>query len=86
MQEMQEQHINPAEAVQVHLDIGAKRSMGVHWGTFNLTDEPLDQPPKDLAIARAAAHLSDDAFFLLAVGETRKLPIRTIRSNGTIEK
>lgn len=83
---MQEQHINPAEAVQVHLDIGAKRSMGVHWGTFNLTDEPLDQPPKDLAIARAAAHLSDDAFFLLAVGETRKLPIRTIRSNGTIEK
>ena len=78
---MKEQHINPAEAIQVHQDIGAKRSMGVHWGTFNLTDEALDQPPKDLAIARTVAHLGDDAFFLLAVGETRKLPVRSIPSN-----
>jgi N-acyl-phosphatidylethanolamine-hydrolysing phospholipase D len=74
---MQEQHINPAEAIQIHQELGAKRSMGVHWGTFNLTDEPLDQPPKDLAIARKAAHLEEDAFFLLAVGETRKLPVRS---------
>ena len=78
---MKEQHINPAEAVQVHFDVGAKRSMGVHWGTFNLTDEPLDQPPKDLAMARSAAHLGADAFFVLAVGETRKVPVRAIRVN-----
>ena len=74
---MREQHVNPAEAIQIHQELGAKRSMGVHWGTFNLTDEPLDQAPKDLALARQAAHLTENDFFLLAVGETRKLPVRS---------
>ena len=73
---MASQHVNPAESVQIHRDLGAKRSMGVHWGTFSLTDEPLDQPPRDLAVARAAAGLSADEFFVLAVGETRRLPRR----------
>ena len=73
---MKEQHLNPAESVQVHLDVGAKRSVGVHWGTFNLTDEPLDQPPQGLAAASAAANLPEGDFFLLAVGETRRLPVR----------
>ena len=73
---MKEQHLNPAESVQVHLDVGAKRSLGVHWGTFNLTDEPLDQPPRDLAAAREASKLLPDAFFVLAVGETRRLVVR----------
>jgi N-acyl-phosphatidylethanolamine-hydrolysing phospholipase D len=76
---MKEQHINPAEAVQVHQDLQAKRSVGVHWGTFELTDEPLDQPPKDLAAARTAAGVPEADFFLLAVGETRKLPARAPR-------
>ena len=76
---MKEQHLNPAESVQVHRDVGAKRSVAVHWGTFNLTDEPLDQPPQDLAAARVAANLPADDFFLLAVGETRKLPARVAK-------
>ncbi len=73
---MKDQHLNPAESVQVHRDVGAKRSVAVHWGTFNLTDEALDQPPIDLAAARTAASVSADDFFLLAVGETRKLAAR----------
>ena len=73
---MATQHINPAEAVQIHRDLGARRSMGVHWGTFALTDEPADQPPRDLAAARAQAGLDEDAFFVLAVGQTRQLPGR----------
>jgi N-acyl-phosphatidylethanolamine-hydrolysing phospholipase D len=76
---MKEQHVNPAEAVQIHQDLKAKRSVGVHWGTFELTDEPLDQPPKDLAAARTAAQVADEAFFLMAVGETRKLAPRVAR-------
>lgn len=73
---MKSQHINPTEAVQVHKDLGAKRSLGIHWGTFNLTDEALDQPPIDLNAARQARGVSPDDFFLLKIGETRKLPRR----------
>ncbi|MEO8059817.1 MAG: MBL fold metallo-hydrolase [Burkholderiales bacterium] len=74
---MNSQHVNPAEAVQIHLDLGAKRSVGVHWGTFQLTDEALDEPPQQLALARAAKGLDDEQFFVMAVGETRKLARRT---------
>ena len=74
---MTSQHVNPAEAVQIHLDIAAKRSVGIHWGTFELTDESLDEPPQQLAEARRARGLADDAFFVMAVGETRKIPRRT---------
>lgn len=70
------QHVNPQEAVQVHRDLAARHSLGIHWGTFELTDEPLDQPPKDLADARRAAGIGADTFFLLAIGESRALPRR----------
>ena len=73
---MKDQHVNPAESVQVHKDLGARRSVGVHWGTFSLTDESLDQPPKDLALARQAQGLSEENFFLMKIGETRRLPAR----------
>jgi N-acyl-phosphatidylethanolamine-hydrolysing phospholipase D len=74
---MEDQHLNPAEAVQVHKDLKAKRSVGVHWGTFELTDESLDQPPKELAAARKDQGLGEEDFFLLSIGETRKLPARS---------
>ncbi|MDO9404534.1 MAG: MBL fold metallo-hydrolase [Polaromonas sp.] len=73
---MSSQHINPAEAVQIHRDLGARRSVGVHWGTFELTDESLDQPPRDLAAARLAQGLTEQDFSLMAIGETRRLPAR----------
>ena len=74
---MTSQHVNPAEAVQIHLDVNAKRSIGVHWGTFELTDESLDRPPQDLAVARSARGLPDDAFGVLALGQTLRLPRRS---------
>jgi N-acyl-phosphatidylethanolamine-hydrolysing phospholipase D len=73
---MATQHINPAEAVQIHLDLRAKRSLGVHWGTFALTDEAADQPPRDLAAAASAAGLAPGVFKVIAVGETWRLPLR----------
>lgn len=42
---MRSVHLNPEEAVQAGLDLGADRMLGVHWGTFDLTDEPLGEPP-----------------------------------------
>jgi len=73
---MREQHANPEEAVQIHLDLAAKRSLGVHWGTFSLTDEALDEPPRALDQARAARGLGPEDFFVLAIGETRRFPQR----------
>ena len=75
---MTSQHVDPAESVQIHRDLAAKRSVGIHWGTFELTDEALDQPPIDLATARKAQGVADEDFFVMAVGETRRLPKRTV--------
>lgn len=70
---MAPQHINPAEAVRIHQDLGAKRSLGIHWGTFQLSDEAPDEPPVELARARTAAGLAEDAILTLAIGATLRL-------------
>ena len=61
-------HMDPAEAVQAHLDLGARRSLGIHWGTWQLTDEPLEEPPRLLAETLAARGLDPEAFQVLAHG------------------
>jgi len=71
------QHVNVEEALRIHHDLGAKRSLGVHWGTFHLTDEPLDEPPRVLGELRSAQGLAESDFFTLAIGQTRRLPRRT---------
>jgi L-ascorbate metabolism protein UlaG (beta-lactamase superfamily) len=67
---MCEQHCNPAEAVRIHLDLGATRSLGMHWGAFPLTDEPRDEPPALLAAAALAAGLPSQAFIAPPAGTT----------------
>jgi N-acyl-phosphatidylethanolamine-hydrolysing phospholipase D len=68
---MQIMHLDPAEAVRVHQDVNARRSIAIHWGTFeNLTDESLYEPPLKLAEERKKAGLADDDFVVLRHGET----------------
>jgi N-acyl-phosphatidylethanolamine-hydrolysing phospholipase D len=74
---MREQHIDADEAVRIHLDVRARASIGVHWGTFELTDESLDEPPQALARARRERGVADDAFSVMALGETRRFPKRS---------
>ncbi|MFG6442457.1 MBL fold metallo-hydrolase [Roseateles sp. LKC17W] len=73
---MAPQHVNVEEALNIHADLGAKRSLGVHWGTFELTDESLDEPPRQLRAQRAARGLDEAAFFTLPIGGTHRLPPR----------
>jgi L-ascorbate metabolism protein UlaG (beta-lactamase superfamily) len=67
---MKSHHINPEEAVQVHTDVRSKKSVAIHWGTFILTDEPLDEPPKRLGTAMAEKKLPSSDFLVLKHGET----------------
>lgn len=66
---MRDQHMNPEEAVRAFQDCGADLALGHHYGTFQLTDEPIDAPEWDLALARSAAGLPGDRFRLLKPGQ-----------------
>jgi L-ascorbate metabolism protein UlaG (beta-lactamase superfamily) len=63
-------HMNPAEAVQAHVDIGARVSLGMHFGTFQLTDEAIDEPLLALDRALDERGISDQAFTTLDFGES----------------
>jgi L-ascorbate metabolism protein UlaG (beta-lactamase superfamily) len=64
-------HMNPEEAVAAHRDLGAKHSIGMHFGTFQLSAEPIDQPLADLGRALAENGIPETEFVTLEVGETR---------------
>ncbi len=63
-------HMNPAEAVQAHHDLAARHSVGMHFGTFQLTDEPIDEP--ECALAATGV----ENFTTLGFGETRAFGLR----------
>jgi N-acyl-phosphatidylethanolamine-hydrolysing phospholipase D len=63
-------HIDPHEAVVIHTEVGAKRSIGMHWGTFKLTQEPLDEPPLELARQLSAIGVPQERFSVMKIGET----------------
>ena len=68
---MQEQHMDPHDAVRAHLDLEARVSIATHFGCFQLTDEGIDDPVRELAAARARLGVAAARFQVLEVGETR---------------
>jgi L-ascorbate metabolism protein UlaG (beta-lactamase superfamily) len=70
---MRSVHMNPAEAVQAHLDLGASRSLGMHFGTFRLTTEGIDEPLRALDEARRARDVPEPRFESLPFGESLRL-------------
>lgn len=71
---MSKQHMNPDEALRAHADLGARRVIAMHWGTFKLTDEPLDEPPVLFRQGAQAHGWSPETATVAAVGETIVLP------------
>lgn len=72
---MKSAHLNPEEAVKAFKDLGAKYAFGIHWGTFKLTLEKMDEPPVRLRAALKAQAISEDVFRVLTHGESWRLPL-----------
>lgn len=70
---MRRQHMNPDDAVAAFRDLGARLLCAMHWGTFKLTDEPLDEPPRLLEEARRREGIAAEQVWVAAIGETRGL-------------
>jgi len=73
---MEKQHMNPEQATQAFVDLGAKSFVAMHWGTFKLTDEPLDEPPQRLRAEWARRALPPESLRIPAIGETISLSPR----------
>ncbi len=68
---MQPVHLNPEEALQAGLDARADRLLGIHYGTFDLTDEPLDEPPRRFHAAAVRQGIDPARILTPAIGATR---------------
>ncbi|HEY5623594.1 MAG TPA: MBL fold metallo-hydrolase, partial [Gammaproteobacteria bacterium] len=68
---MEPAHLTPEEALDAAIELAARRSVAMHFGTFDLTDEPIDEPPKRFAAASRSAGRGAEIDWILRVGETR---------------
>ena len=66
---MKTNHVNPPEAIQVALDLESERNFGMHWGTFQLTDEEIMEPPELLRLSLKERGLSEEFFRILQPGQ-----------------
>jgi N-acyl-phosphatidylethanolamine-hydrolysing phospholipase D len=65
-------HLTPEQAVQAHQDLRGKQLVGIHWGTFDLAEEPLDEPPARMRAEADRRGLAPDSAWILKLGETRR--------------
>ena len=66
---MKTHHVNPSEAIQIAIDLESEKNFGMHWGTFQLTDEEILEPPKLLKESLKERGLSEDFFNILKPGQ-----------------
>jgi L-ascorbate metabolism protein UlaG (beta-lactamase superfamily) len=67
---MSTMHLDPEQALQAFADLGATTFVAMHWGTFKLADEPLDEPPVRLEAERVRRGLPKERVRVLAIGES----------------
>ena len=66
---MSDNHVNPKDALQIAIDLDAKKSIGMHWGPFLLTDEEVMEPPQLLEAALTEESLPSEYFITLKPGD-----------------
>jgi len=64
-------HTTPEESLRIFTDVAARSFVAMHWGTFDLAEEPIDEPPRRLLAAARRQGLPDGRIWVLAHGETR---------------
>jgi L-ascorbate metabolism protein UlaG (beta-lactamase superfamily) len=73
---MQDNHVDPAEAVSIFQALNPVRALGVHWGTFQLTFEAIDAPRRDLAAELARRAIAPERFVATEAGQSFRVPER----------
>ncbi len=68
---MKASHMDPEEAWRAAVALRARRAVAMHFGTFDLSDEPLDEPPTRFRAAAQRMNGSEPAAWVLDIGETR---------------
>jgi N-acyl-phosphatidylethanolamine-hydrolysing phospholipase D len=64
-------HTTPEEALRIAQDVAARRAVAMHFGTFDLSDEPVDQPPQRFRAEAERIGWGEDRAWVMKVGETR---------------
>lgn len=68
---MKYQHVDPEEAVKIHMDVQSRCTVAIHWGTFSLANEYYLDPPIKLRESLERHNLRPETFFTLKHGETK---------------
>lgn len=71
-------HVNPEEAVLIHRDVQSELSIGMHFGTFPMADDGMEEPVEDLAVAREKYQVPDSSFITLKEGHARTFKIKAV--------
>ena len=71
---MEGQHVSPDEAVLIHMDVQSNKSVGIHWGTWAMSNEYFMEPPKKLMQVVQRHQLDPTSFIVLKHGEILDLP------------
>jgi len=69
---MKSVHLTPEAAVQAFFDLNARTLLGIHWGTFDLAEEPLDEPPGRMLAEARRRGIDSERAWILKLGETRR--------------
>jgi len=65
-------HLTPEEAVAAFQDLQGRTLLGIHWGTFDLAEEPLDEPPARMLAEAGRRAVPSERAWILKLGETRR--------------